>query len=185
LGNALWGTGPEIGEINLFAWHPDYGRGARFFGLPSAMQTMALGGSGEQMVEQAGAQAIDTAIQPAMGPFPRAAAAGILGAESSLQGMRDRNGIVRPLAYSALPKKTGGFWKTSGWRASAAVKEMNSFYHNVAVGVGLFPPNPDEKGSHFVRGMVNLAAPGAVGGSYNPFATQKFLMEQKRAMGDR
>lgn len=189
IGNALWGKGPEIGEINMFAWHPDYGRGARFFGLPAAMQTSGLHGTKEQVLESAGAQFLDTVLQPIMGPAPRAAIAGGLGTESSLQGVRDREGRMGPQLFRAVPKKTGGVLSTTGWRASAALKEMNSFYHNVGLGVGLLAgkdlSNPDEKGSHIVRGISNLAAPGLFGGGYNPAATQKFLQEQKRAMGDR
>lgn len=185
LGNALWGRGPEIGEINMFAWHPDYGRGARLFGIPRAMQTASLGGSAEQILEGGMTDTLNTILQPAMGPAPRAGIAFGFGVESALTGMRDDRGHMQPQAFRAVPKKTGGFASTSKWRASAAIKEMNGFYHNVGVATGLFPANPDEKGSHVIRGIAGLAAPGLVGPAYNPNAAATFLRQQRQAMGDR
>ena len=182
LGKKMWGEGSDPGEVNLFAFHPDYTRGAKLFGVPKGYQNWNLGGNVRQVAEGAATDTANTIASPALGPFPRAMVALLLGRETYLTGVSDRSGAAGPQLYPAVPKKTGGIAKTAAWRGMAAAKELNSFYHDLATAVGLFPPNPDEKGSNVVRSVMNLALPGVVGNAYNPYKSQNYLRTQRQNM---
>ena len=158
-------------------------RGLRALGIPRALDTWRLNGSSEQILEGALVDLLNAYSHPVMGPFPRAALAGIGGVESSLTGMRDDRGTMQPQLYKALPKKTGGLAHTTLWRVAAAAKELNSFYHNLATAVGLFPTNPDEQGNNLLRTATDMAAPRLIAPAYNPYATQEKLYRQRTGMG--
>lgn len=197
-GNFVFGKGSNGVKVNVMFWNPDFGRGARALGLARGYKNYVLGGNAEQILEGGATDMFDAYTQPLMGPAPRAALAGGLGIESTMTGTRDSSGRTAPQFFPALPKKTNAFQmqipgthvgtKLTGvpaqaaWRASAATKEMNSFYHSVGEATGLFPQNPDDKNDSFMRGIVNLALPGLFGNASNSYAAADRLRRQRAGM---
>ncbi len=92
--------------VNLYTFNPLFMRGARATGLPAFYQTKMLGGTGGQAEEAAWAQILNTWSHPLVGPIPRAALAGAIGAEAHLIRFRDRSGSFGPELLPAIPRKT-------------------------------------------------------------------------------
>lgn len=198
IGNVIFGKGSDKVKVNVMFWNPDFGRGARALGLARGYRTKMLGGNSEQIAEGAFTDMLDSWSQPLMGPVPRVGMAAGLGSESYLTGLRDQGGRPAPQFFPALPKKTSvfpmqipgtkfgtklrGVPANAAWRASASVKEMNSFYHAIGQSTGLFPQNADETNDTFRRTMVNLAFPGAFKRASDSNAAADRLQRQRQAM---
>lgn len=188
LGRATFGDGPGDGQVNMLFWNPDTSRGLRGTGAAKAFENKMLGGNATQVAEGAAADALNEYSSPAIGPFVRSALAGVFGKESYLTGMRDDRGNLAPSFFPAVPKKTNQYRGMTGlpaqaaWRAQAAIKEMNPFYHNLALGTGLAQANPDEKGDHILRAVMGLAAPGLIGNTHNASSASGYLRKQASGM---
>lgn len=187
-GNALWGSGPGIGHINLSYFNnPLSLRGARMLGLSGAFEANQLGGKPWQMFEAANKDVLNALSGPALGPAAKALFVMGTGAEPSVTGFRDSiTGRPSLQFYPAVPRGVKPGLPTYGARAFAAAKELNSFYidsgEHLGELTGLFAPSKGiDKGNWFAQTAFQLAFPGLFGAANNPYAKSEMLRKQRNA----
>lgn len=176
VGKMMWGTGPEQGYLNFGFFNPLIGRGARALGVSGAYESHVLGGSKEQMADAAERDALNSFTHPIMGPVAKALFTGATGNEPYLTGLRDDRGKMAPQLWNVT--HSGGV----AARAGAAMKELNSFYGNLGAATGMLSTEREVKGNQWLRMVVDLAMPGAVGKPSDPYRKQQFVEKQKRGM---
>jgi hypothetical protein len=202
-GNALWGSGPEVGYLNFgLAFNPVLMRGLRGLGVPGAAETAIAHGDAEQVLDATFKDLLNTYSHPAMGPAARMAPA-FLGAEPYLSDLRDRNGRFGPQFQPSIPSKLKpgllgglapslaaghpqahpGFAANFGARMAAAAQQLNSFGASLGEATGLLGDSNNPKSNPWARQMGNmlLAAPlgEPIGNPSNPYARQNFLRQQR------
>jgi 2'-5' RNA ligase len=200
LGNAAWGTGPEVGYINVYAFSPLWRRGAMAQGIPGAYQTLMEHGSAGQAGEAAVKDVANTWAHPILGPIPRSIFTGITGREAYLTGLRDRAGKTALETMPAIPEKTPPGWPTNWRKGVAAAAELNAFAHSVGDIAGLGGNEKREKeavrfkvgpvnvnGTALLNNILNMSVVGTglVGAPTNPFGAERVLQQQRRAVGAR
>jgi len=196
LGNTLWGKGPEVGYVNVYAFNPLIRRGAMALGVPGAYQTLMERGTGGQAREAGMRDIVNTFSHPVLGPLPRAAVTATLSKEPYLTGFRDRSGKLAPELMSAIPDKTPAGWPTTWRTALAAAAQLNAFANSIGDIAGLQGNEKREQEAARVKvGPVKINATavlnnvlnmsivgtGLIGNSTNPFAAEHVLQQQRAA----
>jgi hypothetical protein len=84
--------------------------------------------------------------------------------------------------FKTFGQKVTGLPANVGWRARAAVMQLNQMFGVVAEDIGVLPRNPDEKQSNLPRGAVDILLPSFVSGPSNPYGSAARIHRQKSAM---
>ncbi len=190
-GKLLWGEGDNTGYINFGFASPIVMRGARAIGATGAFETQVLGGTAGQSIEAAQRDLINAFLHPAAGPVARAAFVGITGTETYLTNLRDSQGRIAPQFYPAIPpEKINGRMlyaspgKAMARRAISAALELNSFYGQagelLGQATGFLGPDKGEKGTLWLRMIIDLPFPGLVANASNPEGRAASIQRQRR-----
>jgi hypothetical protein len=172
--------------------NPDIGRGLRATGLQGGFETANKGGNSQQIAEAALVDVLNAWTAPLMGPAVKAGIAALAGVEPHIDSMIDSRGgnaldVMSSIPRKNVPFKTFGQKVTGlpanvGWRARAAVMQLNQMFGVVAEDIGVLPRNPDEKQSNLPRGAVDILLPSFVSGPSNPYGSAARIHRQKSAM---
>jgi DNA polymerase-3 subunit beta len=163
--------------VDFSMWNPTVARGARALGILGAVDTMMAGGNWWQGTEYGASQAISTALQPAIGPIPRAALVGVFGVQPYLTGMRDRRGALSPQLFPAVPPRHAGL-KSFAERGTAAAISANAMESQVGQATGFLSPEQDP-GGRWLKSLLDIAIPGANPKPLNLYSRQQMLYQQR------
>ena len=173
LGDAMWGTGPEVGYLNFNWYNPLPARGARMFGVPQLFQTMQAGGTGAQMAQSAFSDISNTLAHPFEGPATRSMfvlGTGLLGkglepyvepgpklmpATSNIRKPGFMGGLM-PSLSSAPAQKRAGYASEVGATIGASVRELNSFYGDLGEHTGFLGSDKGQVGNTWLKMLMNL-----------------------------
>jgi len=187
VGDLLWGPGRKTGYVNFGFFSPLVQRGARALGITGMFDTLAAGGSVGQGFEAALTGAINAAIHPIMGPPAKALWIGLTGTEPMLTGLRNDRAEYAPQFLPHLKKAPYGL-PTVKTRALGALYSLNGFFADLANATGLGSGvlrEADEKGNHWLKMVLDLAAPQLISLPSDPTARRKYLARQEKAAKSR
>lgn len=153
-------------------------RGARSMGLLAAVDTLMAGGKWWQAVEYGTTQAGSTLFQPAIGPVVRMALVGVFGVQPYLTAQRDRHGVLGPQFFPAVPTRHSGL-QSFGERGLAAVLSANAMESQLGQASGFMGIDQNDKGSHYLQMISDLAWPGANPKAVNLYSRQQMLRQQR------
>jgi hypothetical protein len=138
-------------------------------------------------MEAALAGSINAAVHPFLGPPASAAVVALGGVEPYLTGLRDDRGRPAPQFLPGVEtQKPGvaGFIKAHG---VAPILHMNSFFANVGAATGLttgIMPHADDPANHWLRMVVDLAAPSLFARPTDTLTHAEFLARQRSSAQD-
>jgi hypothetical protein len=180
---ALWGpvaNGDAYVDFGFFS--PLVKRGARALGITGVIDTKQAGGSFDQMADAALAGAVNAAVHPVFGPPASTAWIGVFGTAPYLTGIRDDRGkpVGRFLpAVEAQPPGAKGWLKQ---HVAAPLIHMNGLFEDIAGATGLSSgliPYADEPGNHWLRMIIDLAAPQLFARPGDTLTHAEFLARQR------
>jgi N12 class adenine-specific DNA methylase/2'-5' RNA ligase len=197
LGNAMWGTGPEVGYLNFDWYNPLPARGARLFGVPQLFQTMQGGGTGAQMAQSAFSDISNSLAHPMEGPASHAMfvlGSGLLGqgyepyvepgpklmpATSNTRKPGFMGGLM-PALSSAPAQKHAGYASEVGATIGASIRELNAFYGDVGEHTGFLGSDKGRVGNAWWRMAADLnpVTQGIVQNASSPEKREKALRRE-------
>jgi hypothetical protein len=186
LGQTLYGPGNDTAYVGL-DWTSHVAGGARLLGLGKGYNTLREGGTFGQALEAGGAQAISSAVQPAVsGPLVHDAGTALFGTAPVLTGFRDPiTGQFKPQFLSSVETKKPGVSQL-GENAKEAIIGSSSFLRNLA-SLGGYGEDAQRRGEltlggRLLRQALDLAFPALIKEQVDLKKTRKKLVRQERTL---